>query len=99
MQENISSILTKTISIQKNDFETNLETVEVEAKMENVFRLRNPVVYKMEDLLMSFSILLFLFIMLIIWYGVTRFIIFLAYSKTSRRVKFIDVTQDDFSSA
>ena len=68
MQENISSILTKTISIQKTDFETNADTVEVEGKMENVFSLRAPVVYTMEDLLMSLTILLFLFIMLIIWY-------------------------------
>ena len=99
MQENFSSIITQIISVQKRDFDTNAEMVEVEGKMENVFRLRAPVVYTMEDLLMSFIILLFLFIMLIIWYGVARFIIFMAYSKTSRRVKFIDVTQDDFSSA
>ena len=66
MQENISSILTKTISIQKTDFETTSD--KVEGKMENVFMKRTPVVFTMEDLLMSLTILLFLFIMLIIWY-------------------------------
>ena len=66
MQEKISSILTKTISIQKTDFETTSD--KVEGKMENVFMKRTPVVFTMEDLLMSLTILLFLFIMLIIWY-------------------------------
>ena len=98
MQENISSIITKTMSLTKTGFETNTEIIQVETKMENVFKLRTPVVYKLEDLVMSLTILLILLFMLIIWYGVARFIIFLAYRKTNKRMEYLDDIQEDLFS-
>ena len=45
------------------------------------FKLQSSITYTMEDLVVTLSVLLILFIMIMIWYGVARVIIYLACHK------------------
>ena len=54
---------------------------------EYLTKLRAPVSYKLEDLMMSLAILPILLITFIIWYFLTSLIIRLSYRKTKARVK------------
>ena len=80
-----------------------LEDIENITRTENaindLYRLRAPVVYKLEDLMMSLTLLLVLFFMILLWYGIARCIIYLAYHKKEKRVKYFDAMEEDLSSA
>merc|ERR1719483_1571378 len=52
--------------------------------------LKSPAIYKLEDLLISLSILLGLFFIFTIWYFLTRLIIHLVYHKMKRSKSFND---------
>ena len=54
---------------------------------EYLTNLRAPVSFKLEDLMMSLSILLILLIIFILWDFLTLLIIRLAYRKTKARIK------------
>ena len=99
MQQNISSIFEETIKFKKTVVETNIDHVQVEEKIENVFKLRAPIVYTLEDLLMSVTLLLFIFPVMLMWYGFARCIIYLAYHKSRKRTKYFNNIEDDNSSA
>ena len=68
-----------------------------ENAIDNLYRLQAPVVYKLEDLMMSLTLLLVLFFMILLWYGFARCIIYLAYHKTVRRIQYLDEIQEDLS--
>ena len=70
-----------------------------ENAIEDLYSLRAPVVYKLEDLMMSLTLLLVLFFMILLWYGIARCIIYLAYHKKEKRVKYFDEIEEDHSSA
>ena len=61
------------------------------------FKLQSPITYTMEDLVVTLSVLLILFIMIIIWYGVARVIIYLAYHKKEKKLdNFYDIEDQGF---
>ena len=66
-----------------------------ENAIEDLYSLRAPVVYKLEDLMMSLTLLLILFFMILLWYGFARCIIYLAYHKKEKRVKYFDEMEED----
>ena len=70
-----------------------------ENAIEDLYSLRAPVVYKLEDLMMSLTLLLVLFFMIFVWYGFARCIIYLAYHNTEKKVKYYDEVEEDLSSA
>ena len=98
MQQNISSIFAETIKFRKTVVETNIDHDQVEEKMDNVFKLRAPVVYTLEDLIMSISLLLLIFLVMLMWYGFARCIIYLAYHKSRKTTKYFTDIEDDISS-
>ena len=59
--------------------------------------LRAPVKYKLEDLLMSISILLLLLLLFLMWYLTTRLIIHLAYRKSKSRIQKFYEKEDQHS--
>ena len=69
-----------------------------ENTIEDLYSLRAPVVYKLEDLMMSLTLLLVLFFMILVWYGFARCIIYLAYHKTEKRIQYLDEIEEDLSS-
>ena len=50
------------------------------------FKLQAPISYNMEDLLMTLAVLIILFIMIMIWYGLARTLIYLAYHTEQSRI-------------
>ena len=72
------------------EMELDLITVPITIdSKEYLTKLRAPVTYKLEDLLMSLAILLILFMVFIIWYFLTSLIIRLAYHKPKARIETI----------
>ena len=69
-----------------------------ENAIEDLYSLRAPVVYKLEDLMMSMTLLLVLFFMILVWYGFARYIIYLAYHKKEKRVQYFDEMEEELSS-
>ena len=69
-----------------------------ENAIEDLYSLRAPVVYKLEDLMMSLTLLLVLFFMILVWYGFARYIIYLAYHKKEKRVQYFYEMEEDLSS-
>ena len=69
-----------------------------EHSFEDLYSLQAPVVYKLEDLMMSLTLLLVLFFMILLWYGFARCIIYLAYRKTEKRIQYLDEMEKDLSS-
>ena len=92
------STFERAFSLSKTVFEDDTEIVELETEIENVFKLRAPVVYTMEDLVMSVTLLLILVVMLMIWYGAARCIIFLVYHKTNKRTNYYYDIHDELLS-
>ena len=52
----------------------------------HLFKLQAPIVYTMDDLLMTMAVLLILLIMILIWYSLARALIYLAYHSEERRM-------------
>ena len=50
------------------------------------FKLQAPISYNMEDLLMTLAVLMILFLMILIWYGLARTLIYLAYYREENRI-------------
>ena len=98
MQQNISSIFAETIKFKQTIVETNTDHVQVEEKIENVFKLRAPVVYTVEDLIMSVTLLLIISLAMVMWYGFARCIIYLAYHKTAKTTKYFTDVEKEISS-
>ena len=98
MQQNISSIFAETIKFKQTVVETIVDQVQVEDKIENVHKLRAPVVYTVEDLIMSVTLLLLIFLVMLMWYGFARCIIYLAYHKSRKTTKYFTDIEDDISS-
>ena len=86
---------TNTEANVQEDIENIIRT---ENAINDLYRLRAPVVYKLEDLMMSLALLLVLFFMILLWYGIARCIIYLAYHKTEKKVKYFDEIEEDLSS-
>ena len=87
--------VTNTEANVQEDIENIIRT---ENAINDLYRLRAPVVYKLEDLMMSLTLLVVLFFMILLWYGIARCIIYLAYHKTEKRVKYFDEIEEDLSS-
>ena len=51
------------------------------------FKLQAPISYNMEDLLMTLAVLMILFLMILIWYGLARTLIYLAYYREESRTR------------
>jgi hypothetical protein len=81
-----------------NGTNTEENTTRTENAIEDLYRLQAPVVYKLEDLMMSMTLLLVLFFMILLWYGFARCIIYLAYHKTEKRIQYLDEIEEDLSS-
>ena len=75
---------------------TNISTSE--SINEYDLKLRAPIVYTVEDLKMSLSLLLIVLIMIFVWYGLARCIIYLAYHTTERKLEDLDDIEDDLTS-
>ena len=54
----------------------------------HLFKLQAPIVYTMDDLLMTMAVLLILLIMILIWYSLARALIYLAYHGEERRMTY-----------
>jgi hypothetical protein len=87
---------TKTAAIGQEDI---INITRTENAIEDLYSLRAPVVYKLEDLMMSLTLLIILFFMILLWYGFAQFIIYLAYHKKPKSVKYYDEVEEDLSSA
>ena len=81
-----------------NGTNTEENTTRTENAIEDLYRLQAPVVYKLEDLMMSLTLLLVLFFMILVWYGFARCMIYLAYHKTEKRIQYLDEIEEDLSS-
>ena len=81
-----------------NGTNTEENTTRTENAIEDLYRLQAPVVYKLEDLIMSLTLLLVLFFMILFWYGFARCMIYLAYHKTEKRIQYLDEIEEDLSS-
>ena len=51
------------------------------------FKLQAPLSYNMEDLMMTLAVLMLLLIMVLIWYGLARTLIYLAYYREESRTR------------
>ena len=61
-------------------------------------KLRAPVVYTVEDLKMSLSLLLTILTVIFIWYKLARCIIYLAYHTTESKIDDLEDLEDDLMS-
>ena len=63
---------------------TNTEYIEMEEKRKHLYKLRDPAAYTLEDLMLSLTILLLTFGMMVIWYGFAQSIIYLVYHRADK---------------
>ena len=61
----------------------------------HLFKLQAPIVYTMDDLLMTMAVLLILLIMILIWYSLARALIYLAYHSEERRMTYQKYLEED----
>ena len=64
---------------------------------EQIFQLRTPINYTLEDWVMSLFLLVILIIFFIIWYLLTRLFIYLAYHKDAERIRQKEYFEDSIS--
>ena len=74
--------------------EETYNKTEKENSLENLFKLRAPVVYKLEDMMMSLTLLLIISLVILILYGFSRFFIYLAYYKTQKRIQNMEIIEE-----
>jgi flagellar biogenesis protein FliO len=65
-----------------------------DSSFENIFKLRAPVVYKLEDMMMSLTLLLILSIVIFILYGFTRCFIYLAYHRSKKSIQNVEIMEE-----
>ena len=103
MKKNTSFIFSLSISILmciqnvcgKVSNGTNTEYIEMEEKIKHLYKLRAPVAYTLEDLMMSLTILLLIFGMMVVWYGFARCIIYLVYHRADKSIPYFDGNEED----
>ena len=73
---------------------TRTESIELEEKIKHLYKLRAPVAYTLEDLMMSLTILLLIFGIMVVWYSFARCIIYLVYHKADKSIPYFDDNED-----
>ena len=75
----------------------NKETIQEEETIKHIYKLRAPGVYTLEDLIRSLTLVILLFFMVLIWYGIARCIIYFAYHNTEKKIPYFDDSEEDQS--
>ena len=68
--------------------------IQTEYFLGNLFKLRAPVVYKLEDMVMSLMLFLIILLAILILYGFTRCFIYLAFHKTKTRIQDLKTVEE-----
>ena len=81
-----------------NGTNTEENTTRTENVIKDIYWLQAPVVYNLEDLVMSLTLLLVLFFMILLWFGFAWCMIYLAYNKREKSIQYLDEIEEDLSS-